>query len=166
MAYSIPLQTGRYLDQIATALEYAHEHGVLHGGLSVDTIFIRLDGQLVVTDVGVRSLLEMNNQDKPRNQLLRWGEGCAPEQLLGKPPHSSTDVYALGAVIYHLLTGSSVFAGSTHDEIAQQHLYASVPSLTQRSDLPIGLYRYSCPCPGEGPSAEIPPTRSLRQRLS
>ncbi|MEO8956403.1 MAG: serine/threonine-protein kinase [Ktedonobacteraceae bacterium] len=131
---------GRYLDQIATALEYAHEHGVLHGGLSVDTIFIRLDGQLVVTDVGVRSLLEMNSQDKPRNQLLRWGEGYAPEQLLGKPPHPSTDVYALGAVIYHLLTGSSVFAGSTHDEIAQQHLYASVPSLTQRSDLPVGLY--------------------------
>ncbi len=131
---------GRYLDKIATALEYAHEHGVLHGDLSVDTIFIRLDGQLVVTDVGVRSLLEMNSQDKPRNQSLAWGEGCAPEQLLGKPPQPSSDVYALGAVIYHLLTGSSVFAGSTGDEIAQQHLYASVPSLPQRGDLPVGLY--------------------------
>lgn len=131
---------GRYLDQIATALEYAHEHGVLHGDLSVDTIFIRLDGQLVVTDVGVRSLLEMNSQDKPRNRPLAWEEGCAPEQLLGKPPQPSTDVYALGAVIYHLLTGSSVFAGNTSDEIAQQHLYASIPSLPQRGDLPVGLY--------------------------
>ncbi|HEY6284880.1 MAG TPA: protein kinase, partial [Ktedonobacteraceae bacterium] len=49
---------GRYLDQIATALEYGHEHAVLHESLSVDCIFIRLDGQLVVADFGVRKLLE------------------------------------------------------------------------------------------------------------
>ena len=132
---------GRYLDQIATALEYAHEHSVVHGSLSVDSIFIRLDGQMVVADVGVRSLLELNIQDMPRKQLLEWSEGNAPEQLLGKPASPATDVYALGAVVYHLLTGSSVFEGSTPDEIAQQHLYASIPPLSQwRSDLPAGLY--------------------------
>ena len=133
---------GRYLDQIATALEYAHEHAVIHGNLSVDSIFIRLDGQLVMADVGVRNLLELNTQDMSRNQLLEWSEGCAPEQLLGKPASPATDVYALGAVVYHLLTGSPVFeAGSTPDETAQQHLYASIPPLTQwRSDLPAGMY--------------------------
>ena len=132
---------GRYLDQIATALEYAHEHAVIHGSLSVDSIFIRLDGQLVVADVGVWSLLERNMQDMSRSQLLEWSEGCAPEQLLGKPATPATDVYALGAVVYHLLTGSSVFKGSTPDEIAQQHLYTSIPPLTQwRSDLPAGMY--------------------------
>src|SRR2546421_598473 len=61
---------GRYVDQIATALEYAHEHSVIHGSLSVDSIFIRLDGQLVVADVGVRRLLELNIQELPRNQLI------------------------------------------------------------------------------------------------
>ncbi len=132
---------GRYLDQIATALEYAHEHSVIHGSLSVNSIFIRLDGQLVVTDVGVGSLRELNIQDTSKNQLLEWGEGCAPEQLLSKPASPATDVYALGAVVYHLLTGSPVFEGSTPDEIAQQHVYASIPPLTQwRSDLPAGLY--------------------------
>jgi serine/threonine protein kinase len=129
---------GRYLDQIATALEYAHEHSVLHGSLSVDSIFIRLDSSLVVADFGVRSLLE---QDMPRNQLLEWSASFAPEQLLGKPASPATDVYALGVVVYHLLTSSSMFEGSTLDEIAQQHLYASIPPLTQRrSDLPAGLY--------------------------
>ncbi len=48
---------GRYLDQITATLEYAHQHAVLHSSLSVDCIFIRLDGQLVVADFGVRSLL-------------------------------------------------------------------------------------------------------------
>jgi serine/threonine protein kinase len=132
---------GRYLDQIATALEYSHEHAVLHGSLSVDSIFIRLDGQLVVADVGVRSLLGLNAQDTARNQLLEWSEAYAPEQLLGKPASPMTDVYALGMVVYHLLTGTPVFEGSTPDEIAQQHLYASVPPPgLLRSDLPPGLY--------------------------
>ncbi len=132
---------GRYLDQIATALEYAHEHSVLHGSLSVDSVFIRLDGQLVVTDIGVKRLLELNRQDMSMNQLHAWSEGCAPEQLLGKPASPATDVYALGVVVYHLLTGSPVFQGSTLDEIAQLHLYAAIPPLTQqRSDLPAGLY--------------------------
>lgn len=132
---------GRYLDQIATALEYAHEHSVLHGSLSVDSVFIRLDGQLVVADVGVKGLLELNRHNLLMNQLHEWSEGSAPEQLLGKPASPATDVYALGAVVYHLLTGSPVFQGTTPDEIAQLHLYASVPTPTQqRSDLPAGLY--------------------------
>ena len=131
---------GRYLDQIATALEYAHEHAVLHGSLSVDSIFIRLDGNLVVADTGVRSLLPPNAQAMPGNQLLEWSEGYAPEQLLGKPSSPATDVYALGVVIYHLLTGSPVFEGSTLEERIHQHLYASVPPLTlRRNDLPAGL---------------------------
>ena len=131
---------GRYLDQVATALEYAHEHSVLHGSLSVDSIFIRLDGNLVVADTGVRSILEMNPQAMVGNQLLEQSEGYAPEQLLRKPSSPATDVYALGEVVYQLLTGRAAFEGSTVDERIQQHLYAFVPLLTQwRSDLPVGL---------------------------
>ncbi len=133
--------TGRYLDQIATALEYGHEHAVLHGSLSVDCIFIRLDGQLVVADFGVRNLLESHRPDAERDLHYERSEVSAPEQLLGKPTSPATDVYALGAVLYHMLTGAPVFVGGTLDELAQQHLYASVPPLSRwRSDLPAGLY--------------------------
>ena len=61
---------GRYLDQIATALEYGHEHSVLHESLAVDCIFIRLDGQLVVADFGIRKLLESDRQDTEQNLSL------------------------------------------------------------------------------------------------
>ena len=132
---------GRYLDQIATALEYGHEHAVLHESLSVDCLFIRLDGQLVVADFGVRKLLESDRQENEPNFIKGLSDVTAPEQLLGKPSSPATDVYALGAVLYHMLAGSPVFVGSTYEELAQQHLYASVPPLSLwRGDLPSGLY--------------------------
>ncbi|HYX50795.1 MAG TPA: protein kinase, partial [Ktedonobacteraceae bacterium] len=132
---------GRYLDQIATALEYGHEHAVLHESLSVECVFIRLDGQLVVADFGVRKLLELDRQDNEQNFMKGLSEATAPEQLLGKPGSPATDVYALGAVLYHMLAGAPVFVGSTYEELAQQHLYASVPPLSLwRGDLPSGLY--------------------------
>ncbi len=132
---------GRYLDQIATALEYGHEHAVLHESLSVDCVFIRLDGQLVVADFGVRKLLESNRQDVGQNLIKGMSDVTAPEQLLGKPSSPATDVYALGASLYHMLAGAPVFVGSTYEELAQQHLYASVPPLSLwRGDLPSGLY--------------------------
>jgi serine/threonine protein kinase len=144
LAKSGPLDmhtAGRYLDQVAATLEYAHQHNVLHGNLTIDNIYIRLDGQLVVADFGLMELIELNEQDAQRNLLAGRGEVCAPEQLLGKTASSYTDVYALGAVLYHLLTGSPVFTAKTPEELAQQHLYTPVPPLSQwRSDLPAGLY--------------------------
>ncbi len=144
LARSGPLDVftiGRYLDQIATALEYGQEHAVLHESLSVDCIFIRLDGQLVVADFGVRKLLEPDRSGAEQNLIKGMSDVSAPEQLLGKPSSPATDVYALGAVLYHLLTGAPVFVGSSYEELAQQHLYASVPPLSRwRNDLPAGLY--------------------------
>jgi serine/threonine protein kinase len=141
---NVPLDVftiGRYLDQIATALEYGHEHAVLHESLSVDCIFIRLDGQLVVADFGVRKLLESDRQDTEQNLIKGLSDVTAPEQLLSKPGSPATDVYALGAVLYHMLAGAPVFVGSTYEELAQQHLFASVPPLSRwRNDLPSGLY--------------------------
>src|SRR6184192_2827422 len=90
-----PRKRGRYLDQITATLEYAHQHAVLHSSLSVDCIFIRLDGQLVVADFGVRSLLLTGQEEGLAAPLTEWDGACAPEQLLGKPVGTYTDVYAL-----------------------------------------------------------------------
>ena len=137
------LVASRYLDQVATALEYAHEHAVLHRNLSTDCIFLKHDGNLVVADFGVMRMLELSRSD-PQQMLVLYGNSLssapAPEQLLGKPVDTYTDVYALGAVLYRMLTAHRVFRGTSRGEIVQQHLQAPVPSISKwRSGLPPGI---------------------------
>jgi serine/threonine protein kinase/Rieske Fe-S protein len=135
----------RYLDQIASALEYAHQQGVLHRNLTTDCIFVRQDGDLLVADFGVIRMLEAGARyasPDTRKGVYGMNEASAPapEQILGQTVDTYTDVYALGAVLYRLLTGHRVFKGKTREEINQQHLQAPIPSLTLwRSDLPKAL---------------------------
>ena len=119
---------GHYLDQLADALEYAHSHTMLHRNLTTDCIFM-------IADFGLMRLLELS---RPHGKGTL--PGVAPEQMLGKSVDTYTDVYALGAVLYRMLTGHRVFRGSTPGEIDQQHLHAPVPSLGKwRKDLPAAL---------------------------
>lgn len=137
------IPASRYLDQIATALEYAHEHAVLHRNLSTDCILVKRDGSLVVADFGVMHMVELS---VPATQgsgtpPLYYGNSAssapAPEQLMGKPADTYTDVYAMGAVLYRTLTAHRVFRGANREEVIRQHLQAPVPSISKwRSGLP------------------------------
>jgi serine/threonine protein kinase len=134
--------TGRYLDQTVSALEYAHLKAVLHRNLTTNCIFINQDGNLLVADFGVIHMLHAGarfNKTDIRKGIYGMSEASAPapEQILGQAVDTYTDVYALGAVLYRMLTGHRVFRGKTQEEIIQQHLQAPIPSLTLwRSDLP------------------------------
>ena len=134
---------GRYLDQIASALEYAHQHGVIHRNLSTSCVYMQANRQLVVTEFGLMRMHELSKQNsQPTDNYTFDGssESSAPEQLLGKSVDVYTDIYALGAVLYRLLTGHPPFSGKTRKEIARQHLYSEVPSLkVWREGLPVDL---------------------------
>src|SRR5260221_1260118 len=136
------LLVSRYLDQVAAALEYAHQQAIVHRSLTTDCIFIKQDGNLLVADFGVTRMLEIGaGYSKLAAGKGAYGMGVnsapAPEQILGQPVDTYTDVYALGAVLYRMLTGHRVFRGKSREELILQHLQAPVPSLaTWRSDLP------------------------------
>lgn len=131
------LTIGRYLDQLAAALEYAHERGVLHGNLAPEGVYIQRDGRLLVADFGVRPLLDTLRQDTQWHYLYTVADPYAPEQALGRRVGTYTDVYALGALLYQLLTGRPVFTGQTREEVAHEHLHSPV--------LPVSFWRNGLP---------------------
>ncbi|WP_052891265.1 serine/threonine protein kinase [Thermogemmatispora carboxidivorans] len=131
---------GDYLEQIAQGLEYAHEQGIIHRNLSTDCIFLLRDGRLVIGDFGVMHLLELATPAGQGYPDYGSGEGRAPEQLQERSCGPYTDVYALGAVLYRLLTTHAVFRDSSREGVYAQHLHAPVTSLQRwRSDLPEAL---------------------------
>ncbi|HEX7737752.1 MAG TPA: Rieske 2Fe-2S domain-containing protein [Ktedonobacteraceae bacterium] len=151
---------GRYLDGMTAALGYLHQQGVFHLNLNPRNVFPGQDGHLLIAETGlVRMLapqipvtnmppaLELENgspllRDQRGRVLysLSLVSAPAPELLLGQPPDASTDVYALGALLYYLLTGHRVQRATTLAEISRQHLNAPMPALsTWRQDLPPAL---------------------------
>ncbi len=144
LAQNVPTDlnsVGRYLDQFASALEYAHQHAVIHRNLSTACIYMQANRQLTVGEFGLMRMYELSLREGQRtNKFSGSSESSSPEQLLGKPVDAYTDIYAMGAVLYRLLTGHSPFSGKSREEVTRQHLYAEVPSLkVWRDGLPVGL---------------------------
>src|SRR5260370_7667158 len=106
---------------------------------------MKQDGMLVVGDFGVMRILEIGTQfsatDGRRGIYgMSVASAPAPEQILGHAVDIYTDVYALGAVLYRMLSGHRVFSGKTLEEIFKKHLQAPLPSsATWGSDLPKAL---------------------------
>lgn len=139
------LRVGRFLEQVASALEYAHAHGVAHRNLSTGCIFVPSGKQVMLGELGLLHLREVSLSGtlwkKGRTYPFEGStESCAPEQLLGKPVDTFADVYAMGAVLYRMLTAYPPFTGETRDDILRQHLYAKAPPLsTWREGLSVDL---------------------------
>lgn len=130
------------LDQIVAGLECARQRGFLHLSLTADRVFRQDDGTVIVTDVGVRAMLDDDDIDAALSEPQVNSDENTPEQIIGDPVGPYTDVYALGALLYLMLTGREVFTGEDRDDIAQQRLHATIPPLRRwRPSLPTALDR-------------------------
>jgi serine/threonine protein kinase/tetratricopeptide (TPR) repeat protein len=106
-----PRWAANLIAKLARTVHYAHEHGVLHRDIKPGNILVDAKGQPHLTDFGLARLVETTDSVTRTREMLGTPSYMAPEQADGIT--NTTDVYGLGAVLYHLLTGHPPFAGGT-----------------------------------------------------
>jgi hypothetical protein len=104
--------------QVCAGLGAAHEKGVLHRDLKPENVMLDGRGKARITDFGLAGLATSIQGDDIRSGTPAY---MSPEQLAGREVTTSSDVYALGLVLYEVFTGKKPFAGRTLAEITRQH---------------------------------------------
>jgi beta-lactam-binding protein with PASTA domain len=137
------LEPGQVIDvclPVLSALDHAHGHGIVHRDIKPENILIARDGVVKVADFGLARAYADSYISQAEGTVTGTVQYLAPEQIQGEPADPRTDLYALGVVMFELLTGSPPFTGETSLAIAYQHLSGNVPPPSSVvSDVPRAL---------------------------
>ncbi len=126
-----------YAAPVCQALEYAHEHGVIHRDLTPANILLEwATGRVVVTDFGLARVARGPASVTSAGVLVGTPEYWSPEQATGTDNDPSTDMYALGCVLFMLLSGRLPFEGEDRLAVGFRRAHEDAPSLAAlRPDL-------------------------------
>ena len=122
--------------EVASALDYAHRHGVIHRDIKPENILLH-DGQALVADFGIALAVSQAGGSRMTETGMSLGTPhyMSPEQAMGEREITArSDVYALGAVTYEMLTGDPPFTGSTAQAIVAKVLTEKPPGIRRQRD--------------------------------
>ena len=136
-----PHRAARVAAQIASALEVAHEKGLVHRDIKPSNVILTSEDHAYLTDFGLTKRAASASGFTGAGQMLGTIDYVAPEQIEGGEPDPRGDVYGLACVLYEMLAGASPFAGETGGMAKMwAHLNAEPPSVReQRVDVPQAL---------------------------
>lgn len=128
-----PFPIERALDlavQICAGVGYAHRAGIVHCDVKPQNVLVTPDGRAKVTDFGIARAL--SSATIPLSETV-WGTPhyFAPEQAAGRPPTPASDVYAIGVILYEMLTGRLPFDADSYTALALKHIHEEPPPLSQ-----------------------------------
>lgn len=139
MSGALPFEkTSAIINAVAGALDYLHAEGFVHRDVKPGNALIDDFDRVVLIDFGLVQRAGVQDSDAP---IAGTPPYMAPEVLRGDPPTAAADIYALGVVVFELLTGGPPFAGDT-GAVMHAHLNTAVPSIRERRpDLPEAIDR-------------------------
>lgn len=117
--------------QICAGIGYAHRSGLVHADIKPQNILVTSQDVVKVTDFGIAQAMS-DTQPQARAEVV-WGSPhyFAPEQARGEQPAPSSDVYAIGIVLFEMLTGRLPYGGVNMQELAMAHIRDRIPLVTE-----------------------------------
>ncbi len=155
-----------YLEQMASALDFAHERGVIHRDIKPANILMTPTGRLLLTDFGLVKVVSGGQSAQVRltgaGAPVGTPDYMAPEQVVGEGVDGRADQYSLGVILYQMLTGTTPFQGETPMQIAARHLQTQPPSpRIYRPDLPTAAEHVILRVLAKSPDDRYPSTQDF-----
>lgn len=113
-----------YLDAIVEGLAAAHDSGLVHRDIKPENVLIADDGRIKLGDFGLARAVTTSTNT---GTLIGTVAYVSPELVMGRPADARSDIYAVGIMLYEMLTGQQPFQGEVPIHVAYQHVNASVP---------------------------------------
>jgi len=152
--------------QTCAALDAAHHAGVIHRDIKPGNIIITPDGRVKVLDFGIARLQDAAGSLTRTATVVGTSHYMAPEQASGAVTSARTDLYAVGCLLYAMLTGTPPYAGENPMGVLYQHLHSAPPRLRdQRPDLPPALDQLVAELLAKDPADRPESAAAVRARL-
>ena len=166
-----PHEVARIVREVAWALAYAHGRGVVHRDIKPDNILIeRGSGRALVTDFGIaqaRNVAGVTDRLTLEGQLLGTAAFMSPEQGAGEKVDGRSDLYALGGVGFHALTGRAPFEATSLEAILVARFTRAAPAVASvRPDVPPALAAAIDRCLAREPHDRFASGEALAEALS
>lgn len=159
-------EISRILMQAATALDYAHERGVIHRDIKPNNIMFDQHGGAYIVDFGIAKLVGTTSSIKG-STFLGTPSFMAPEQWEGQPPTPAVDQYALAAVVYMMLTGRAPFEAEIALALMKKHLSETPPDIREyRPDAPEALNDILLRAMAKQPADRFPNNRAFAEAFA
>lgn len=122
----------KIIDRLADGLDKAHKNGVIHRDLKPGNILFDDDGMAYLADFGIVKLTNPDTSITPTDGLVGTPSYMSPEQVEGEAKiDGRSDIYALGVILFEMLTGALPYQAATPYKLAMKHVFAPLPLILQ-----------------------------------
>ena len=126
---SVPIEEAvDYMIQLASALDYAHSHGIVHRDVKPDNLYVMGDGTIKLGDFGIAQTDATSQITSKDSEIVGSVHYLAPEITSGKPATGQSDIYSAGVTFFELITGHVPYIKNSAIDIAVSHVKEKFPS--------------------------------------